>query len=174
MGELAEGGATTKVSDVDGRAERVERELIEEGFTVVDIARLNGISGEPEEAGVLGVRATHRPWVVFCICDPVKVGNNIRSGVISEIIFVNLVLSATILDVRNSSLGHPSGFPDAGDNEEHFFLIITVDLSALLEIEFALGDVGDGDGDGTGFSDVGRGDIGDGHNVAFEPDDLER
>lgn len=61
----------------------------------------------------------------------------------------------------------------AVSNNQMFVCIRAIDHGALLEIEFALGDFGDGDCDGTGVFDVQTGGIGGSLDGVVDPDDLE-
>ena len=108
----------------------------------------------------------------FIVRDGIEVVDNKLNRAGPEIILVSLILVATIkADVRSSPGGQEFGFRVAVCNGELFVIIFAVGIDALLQVEFAVGDViGDGDGDGTAAVDAG---IGDGFDGAVDLDDLE-
>ena len=125
-----------------------------------------GISGD-FEFGVTGSRAAQDLLGRIRVNDRHEVGNNGLNGVGSEIILVKLLVVAMAVDVRNSRVGHDSGFHDADRNNQIMVRFCTVNwLAPLLELEFALGDIGDDDGGGMGISDFNAGDV-------VGPDNLE-
>ena len=93
--------------------------------------------------------------------------SNVRSGVVSEIILIKLIVGAKVPDVYGRGVGHQFGFRDAALDEGFAFRFSTADR------EFALIDVGDRDGDGPGTNNVDRGGMGGGLNAVVDPDHLE-
>lgn len=153
-------------------AERVEREVIEVGRAKDGIGMIK-IDGY-QTALVHGiVVAGQEPPVCSLICDRGVVDNDLRNGAGSEIVLVKLIVTTMVADVRSSEGGQGFGFQVAVSNGSTFSSIRAIEHGSLLEVEFALGDVGDGDGDGMGVVNVDAGGIGGGLNGVADTDDLE-
>ena len=76
---------------------------------------------------------------------------NVLSGVVPEITGVKrIMMRLNIVDVRSGRLGQVIDVRQGGLYDLAIFVIIAFNCGALLEVEFALGDVGYGDGDGIG------------------------
>ena len=117
------------------------------------------ISGD-FEFGVMGSRAAQDLLGPIRVNDLHEVGNNGLNGVGSEIILIKLLVISMAVDVRNSRVGYDSGSHDADRNNQIMVRIRTVNsLAPLLELEFALGDIDDGDGDRTGIGDFNASDV---------------
>jgi len=178
MGQLVEGGSASNITSVDSiaTAERGGCDVVIEDIAVVDVrGRYNGVSDYTTTANGERVGAAQNPCARILIRDGVELGSNARSGVGSEIRPVKRIAGATATDVRSGDGSHGFAFRVAGGNERAFGGIRAGVSSALLEAEFAFGDVvGDGDGDGTGVGYVDARGIGDGLDDVVEPNDLER
>ena len=159
-------------------AKRRGVDLTEEDRAVVKSCcrdRVFGISDSGTTAHVLGVRAAHGPRSKTITCGGPECSSNQRGVDESEIGEVSpreVSSAAYLVDEQNSVESQDSAFNVASQNLRRLN-IAAIDYSALIEVEWGHGDVGDGDGGGTGIGDVQANGIGGGPNSVVEPNDLE-
>ena len=164
---------TKNVIGIDGGtlAEHVACAEVGVVIAVVDFILWRNIQDPVTLAQLIRVGFAIHSLDRIIIRDGIEVVNNRLNGVGPEIILVSRIPATMGVEVRSSPGGQEFGFRVAVCNGELFVIIFAVGIDALLQVEFALGDViGDGDRDGTAAVDAG---IGDGFYGPVDLDDLE-